>query len=208
MEEFGPEFASLWSRISSCTIVSVERAYATYRACRYAERYGIPGAFVECGVYKGGQAMLAALTLRDRDIWLYDTFEGMTKAGEHDGEAAMNYAAWQVMAGIEEVIHNLGTTGYPRDRLRFVRGDVCQTLRREVPDRIAVLRLDTDWYESTKAELEVLYPKIVPGGVILCDDYGFWRGARKAVDEFIDSLPHPVYLARTDNCGVEWTKPI
>jgi O-methyltransferase len=217
--EFGSEFLSLWRFISTYTIVSPERAYATYKACRYASRYNIDGCFAECGVFKGGMAMLAAAVFAKhagaaRDIFLFDTFTGMTAPSEVDmsrhGVSAASYPPEMVKSELEEVRRNMAQTGYPLHRLHFIEGDVCATLRKlpNVPNKIAILRLDTDWYESTRAELEVLYERVTPGGVVLVDDYGYWQGARKAVDEFIERLPHPVYLCRTDDCGIEFVKPL
>lgn len=214
-KEFGADFLRIWKLVEPYTIVSLERAYATYRACRHVTRYRIAGDFVECGVFKGGMTMLAAsvfgkLEHRTRHLWLYDTYEGMTPATEFDGAAAANYPRELVAAAIDLVRENLARVEYPQHRLHFIEGDVCKTLMEpsNLPERIAVLRLDTDWYDSTKSELEVLYDRVVPGGVILCDDYGFWQGARIAVDEFIERLPYPIYLSRTDNCGVEFVKPL
>jgi O-methyltransferase len=114
-----------------------------------------------------------------------------------------------VKSSLDEVRRNLAKTGYPSHHLHFIEGDVCATLRNpvNVPNSIAILRLDTDWYDSTRTELEVLYEKVSPGGVVLIDDYGYWLGARKAVDEFIERLSDPVYLCRTDNTGIEFVKP-
>jgi O-methyltransferase len=216
--EFGSEFLTFWRLISSYTIVSPERAHATYRACRYVARYNIAGCFAECGVFKGGMAMLAALVFAKyadatRDIILFDTFSGMTAPSEIDmsrhGVSAATYNPEMVKSSLDEVRHNLAETRYPWHRLHFIEGDVCATLRipLNVPNSIAILRLDTDWYDSTRTELEVLYEKVSPGGVVLVDDYGYWLGARKAVDEFIERLPDPVYLCRTDDTGIEFVKP-
>lgn len=214
-KDFGAEFARFWESVQPHTIVSLERAYATYKACRHVARYRIAGDFAECGVFKGGMTMLAAHVFgtyehRTRHLWLYDTFEGMTPATEFDGDAAAVYDRSIVAADVDLVRANLATVEYPSHRLHFVEGDVCKTLAepKNLPDSIAVLRLDTDWYDSTKTELEVLYERVVPGGVILCDDYGFWQGARIAVDEFIERLPYPIYLSRTDQAGVEFVKPL
>jgi len=216
--EFGSEFLALWRLISGCTIVSLERAYATYRACRYVARYKIDGCFAECGVFKGGMAMLAAAVFAKyadaaRDILLFDTFSGMTAPSEKDmsrhGVSAATYDPELVKSSLGDVRRNLAKIGYPSQHLHFIEGDVCATLRNpvNVPNSIAILRLDTDWYDSTRIELEVLYEKVSPGGVVLIDDYGYWLGARKAVDEFIERLPEPVYLCRTDNTGIEFVKP-
>ena len=165
--------------------------------------------------------MAAALTLAelgdDREVVLFDTFEGMPPPGEHDSDlagvpAAQHLAAdvgraghvWAV-AGREDVDANLASTGY--QQVRFVEGRVEDTIPTEAPDRIAVLRLDTDWYESTLHELQHLYPRLASGGVLLIDDYGHWQGARKAVDEYLAGLDHPVFLARTDYTGRSAMKP-
>lgn len=161
----------------------------------------LPGAFVECGVWKGGHCMLAALKMLEakdkRPIWLFDTFEGMSEPTEADVRGrgpAMEQ--WQqskhpvsgsnwCRAEINSVIEAMASTGYPPELVTFVKGKVEDTLYDgELPEQIAILRLDTDWYESTKAELEVLYPRLVSGGVLILDDYNYWRGCRKAVDEY------------------------
>lgn len=86
--------------------------------------------------------------------------------------------------------------------LEFVIGPVEETLITKVPERIALLRLDTDWYESTRAELEYLYPRLVVGGVLIVDDYGHWKGARKAVDEYFAALGNDApLLNRLDYTG-------
>lgn len=211
-----PEFIELWESISAYTMTSLERAYALYRSVRYVARRGIPGDFVECGVWRGGSCMLMAKTLLafateaaslDRTIYLYDTFTGMTEPGDEDiiawngrsvRERFERFASWAVCR--EEVEANLQSTGYPPERLRFVEGDIVETLESVRPESIALLRLDTDWYASTAAELDALYPLLVPGGVIIIDDYGHFKGARKAVDEYFAVHPEPLFL-RADYTG-------
>jgi O-methyltransferase len=106
-------------------------------------------------------------------------------------------------APLDDVRANMNSTGYPMDQVNFVVGKVEQTLnlRSNIPDAIALLRLDTDWYESTKVELETLYDKLSPGGILLIDDYGYWDGTRRAVDEFFNSLPRKMLFNRIDNGG-------
>ena len=197
--------AQIISRVSDFTMTSRERLWALISAVRYLERLGIEGDFVECGVWRGGSVMAMTHTLidvgnTDRRIWLYDTYEGMTAptdldVAEDSGMAAQSLLAstpvadgdniWCV-ASLEDVVTNVLGTGYPRANLEFVRGPVEQTLDVQVPDTIALLRLDTDWYESTHASLTHLYSKLVPGGVCILDDYGHWQGARTAVDRFFE----------------------
>lgn len=198
-------------------MTSPERMFALYEAVRYVSRAGIPGDIVECGVWRGGSSMLAALTCLElgdvRSLWLYDTFEGMTAPGAQDvkwsGEPAETELAadarepgafntW-AYATLDDVRANMAGTGYPEDRIRYVAGKVEDTIPAQLPESIALLRLDTDWYESTRHELAHLWPLLAPDGVLIIDDYGHWQGARQAVDEFFADTP--VLLHRIDYTG-------
>jgi len=181
-----------------------ERLAAMIEALRRIDRGTIAGDIGECGVWRGGNIVLARKLSPARVCWLYDTFTGMTLPEDIDvtrsGKRAIDSylgkkkpgGKWSAVT-VEEVRANLQETGTLDDsRLRFVRGAVETTLRDagNLPDRIALLRLDTDWHASTKIELEVLYPLLQPGGVLIVDDYGHWVGARKAVDEYFgDRMP-------------------
>jgi O-methyltransferase len=218
VQEFGPDFLAVYEKCHAFTMTSPERMYALYTAAQYVVRHRIPGDFVECGVWRGGSAMLAALTFlrakeTHRRIWLFDTFRGMTEpgapdidvlgmpaAGEWKRQQRKGFNEW-CFASKEEVIRNLSTTGYPPDKVVAVEGDVLQTLPTARVDAISILRLDTDWYESTKQELDLLYPRVMPRGVVIIDDYGYWQGARKAVDEYFKANGHPVLLNRIDSTG-------
>lgn len=199
--DFSPAAVALCEAVSEFTMTSPERVLALHDAVRYLVANDIEGDVVECGVWRGGSMMVVAKTLLAlgdaRDLHLCDTFEGMSAPTEHDkaldsrtaegmlsqAERAAGCSVWCV-AGEDDVRHNLASTGYPSQHIHFVRGKVEDTLPAKAPERIALLRLDTDWYESTKHELEVLYPRLVEGGVLILDDYGYWQGARKAVDEY------------------------
>ncbi|HSY05808.1 MAG TPA: TylF/MycF/NovP-related O-methyltransferase [Steroidobacteraceae bacterium] len=202
---------------------SDERLFATIMACRYVVERTIAGDFVECGVWRGGNSLLAADVFRSlasgRRVWLYDTFAGMTEPTAADvnfrGEAAdvnfrlsrrTDHNDW-CYAPLEEVRTHFANAGLLTEQVRFIKGDVAQTLSAagELPQTIAVLRLDTDWYESTKTELEALYPRLVPGGVLIIDDYGHWGGARKAVDEYFAARERPFlqYIDPTARIGVK-----
>jgi len=166
-----------------------DRLAATAHACLDVDAMNIPGAFVECGVWKGGNVMVARWASPARQCWLYDTFAGMTEPGPHDikrGGGSMK--AGKATASRYDVVSNLKKVGvFDPLKLHFVAGDVRKTLNDAIclPDQIAVLRLDTDFYDSTKIELEILYPRLSPGGYLIVDDYGHWLGARKAVDEYL-----------------------
>ncbi|MFL6836790.1 MAG: TylF/MycF/NovP-related O-methyltransferase [Bradyrhizobium sp.] len=214
-----PEFTRYHEHCAPFTMVSRERLYAHFQAVRYVVENNIDGDIVECGVWRGGTSMLGALTLlgmneTSRQLWLYDTFAGMTAPTDADvspWEGANAIKLWRknqkrdvnkwCYAPIEEVKKNLTSTSYPAEKTNFVKGDVVETLKASVPNKIAVLRLDTDWYESTRAEMEVLFPRLVRGGVILIDDYGAWKGCKKAVDEYLGAHKIPLMLHRTDYTG-------
>lgn len=217
-------FMELYEACRPYTVTSVERMYALYRATRWITRRDVPGAVVECGVLRGGSMMLVARALlaegaADRELWLYDTFSGMEEPGPRDRSVfgLRPRHRWRRRqeegrnrwghAPIEEVRENMERTGYPRDRVRYVRGRVQETLPEVRPERISLLRLDTDWYDSTRHELEHLYPRLAPGGILVVDDYGHWEGARRAVDEFLGELAAPPYLHRIDYTGRIAVKP-
>jgi O-methyltransferase len=206
------------------TMTSQERIIATIDSAHYVSQHNIPGAFVECGVWRGGSSMAAMLTFLqyssepDRDIYLYDTFEGMTPPGEFDKSFKGVTAASQLAetprgtgiwceAGLEDVKTNIRSVGFPGERTHFIRGKVEDTIPGTIPERIAILRLDTDWYESTRHELEHLYPRLVSGGILMIDDYGHWAGARKAADEYFAAMSTPIFLNRIDYTGRIAVKP-
>ena len=213
--DLSPEQRALFARVSPYTQTSLERVAALADAVKYVIQRDIPGDFVECGVWRGGSSMVIALTLvrlgvSDRRLWLYDTFGSMPPAGEHDRD----YAGRQMGAGalddvnnslhtpglsVSEVRRAMASTGYPPEHVMCVKGLVEETIDRSAPERIALLRLDTDWYESTRHELVELYPRLEHGGVLLIDDYGHFAGARKAVDEYFAG--DPVLLSRIDYTG-------
>lgn len=191
-------------------------AITLLRAVDYVIRAGIEGDFVECGVFKGASPILMSRTLlehgiNDRDIWLYDTFEGMPKPTEWDVDylGARSMDVWlktkwdhvdgssDVYCSIEDVKNNLLRSPYPQERFHLTKGKVEDTIPRVAPEKISLLRLDTDYYESTKHELEHLFPRLQKGGVLVVDDYGHFKGARKAVDEYFSAPGRkPVFLIR------------
>jgi hypothetical protein len=201
------------------TLTSPERVNALCQAVRYLVDANIDGSIVECGVWRGGSVMAVARTLLEsggaaREIWLYDTFSGMTQPGPRDrfftGRTAADLLSREdphglsvpwCRAGVDEVREALSQIAYPAELFRFVEGPVEETLPHHMPERISLLRLDTDWYESTRHELIHLFPLLEPGGVLLIDDYGAWEGARYAVDEFMKDRNLHFMLSRIDASG-------
>jgi hypothetical protein len=196
------------------TMTSLERRASLLGAIDHLVKHRIEGDIVECGVWRGGSMMAAALALMargdtSRHLYLYDTFEGMSEPTGVDrgpsGESAQAQLArstreqsvWAV-AGLDDVQANLASTGYPAGHIHCVKGKVEDTIPATLPARIALLRLDTDWYESTRHELRHLYPLLSRHGVLIVDDYGHWQGARQAVDEYFADSAEPVFLHRVD----------
>jgi O-methyltransferase len=215
--DFDEEIAETVRAVGPYTMTTPERIFGLCNAVRYVVRNGIDGAIVECGVWRGGSMMAAARTLlamgnATYDLYLFDTFAGMTAPSKRDrtwsGESAdvLLQAAreddWvRAVAPLAAVRAALEQTGYPTERLHLVEGPVETTIPGFAPERIAILRLDTDWYASTRHELEHLYPRLAHGGVIIIDDYGWWRGARDATDEYIARHEISLLLNRMDHTG-------
>ena len=213
------EDESIIRMVQPYTMTSPDRIRALCSSVRYVEKAGITGAIVECGVWRGGSMMAVAHTLMsrgvaNRDLYLFDTFEGMTEPGPYDislhgesAEASLRRSArteddrmW-CYAPIERVEKALSLTNYPSQFIHFIPGRVEDTLTSSAPERIAILRLDTDWYESTKHELEVLFPRLCQGGVLIIDDYGHCQGARRAVDEYMNRNKIAMHLHDIDYTG-------
>lgn len=203
--------------VSPFSMTSTERLASLVAAVRYIAKNKIQGAIAECGVWKGGSMMAAALTLLDegdidRELYLYDTFEGMSEPTEVDksfdgvpaeqqlAETTKGEGVW-CFSSQEEVTRNIGSTGYPMERVHFIKGKIEDTVPATIPPQMALLRLDTDWYESTRHELKHLFPLLIEGGFLIIDDYGHWDGARKAVDEFLAASDKKYFLHRIDPTG-------
>jgi len=201
------------------TMTNTERIFSLIQSVRYVIKNDIPGDIVECGVWKGGSMMASAKTLlqlqnQEKHLFLFDTFEGMTKpedidvsksnivASEEFNNTKVNLdsSSW-CRVTLDDVKFNLYSTGYDKSKIHFIKGKVEKTLPSDEIKSISILRLDTDWYKSTKHELIHLFPKISKGGVLIIDDYGFWQGAKQAVDEYISENNIKILLNRIDHTG-------
>lgn len=214
-----PAQVEIIASVSEQTMTSPERILALCNAVDYLVENRIAGDIVECGVWRGGSMASVAKTLMQhgadhRTLWMYDTYDGMSEPTAEDvdfqGYSAESLMAQQARSDaksvwccspLDQVKLTMAETGYPTEAIRFVEGKVEETLPDYQPDKIALLRLDTDWYESTRCELEYLFPKLVPGGVLIIDDYGHWEGCRRAVDEYFQKNSIPMLLNRIDYTG-------
>ena len=219
-------FLSITNQVGEFTLTNKERLQGLFLGVNYVVDNNIEGDFVECGVWRGGSSMAAALTFMsrkqtNRKFWMFDTYDGMAETTaldlDKDGFLASdilkrsdksNPRSYYCAASFEDVEANMKATGYPMQNIQFVKGKVEETLLLEIPNKIAFLRLDTDYYTSTKAEMEILYDKLVPGGVLILDDYGHWQGARKAVDDYFDIKGKKPLFSFLDYSGVIAIKPL
>lgn len=222
-ETFSPDIPAssidTYRKVSSYTMTSPERIFSLCDAIRYIHDNNIEGHIVECGVWKGGSMMAIADTLlklgeNTRDLHLFDTFDGMAPPSENDVDVSgvtaesllessdkeQEDSIW-CKAGLDIVKKAVESIGYPNNRIHYIQGLVEQTIPQHIPEKIALLRLDTDWYESTSHEMEHLFPRLAKGGILIIDDYGHWQGARKAVDEYIASHSVRLFLNRIDYTG-------
>ncbi len=197
-----------------------ERVFTLIDAVKYVVKYNVSGSIVECGVWRGGSMMAVAKSLlnlkkNDRHLYLFDTYEGMTKPKNIDidylGRKAshllekttkkINERSIWAYSPLQEVKKVLYETGYEKEKIHFLQGKVEDTLPEKAPQDISILRLDTDWYDSTKHELIHLFPRLSRGGVLIIDDYGYFEGAKKAVDEYFLENKIQIFLIRTDPSG-------
>ena len=214
------EFETLFEKCSSQSLnISKERYLALYHAINYIFINDVEGDFVECGVYKGGSSMMMASLIKkissSKKLWMYDTFQGMTPPDENDvdlkGVSAKEFLKkkekiendddiW-AYSSLEYVKKNIKKTGINDNQCEYVIGPVEHTLKIEKPNKIALLRLDTDFYSSTKFELDYLYSLLSKNGIIIIDDYGHWKGCKKAVDEFFKSKKN-FFFSKIDYSGI------
>lgn len=223
-QDFSSFTRDLWDKVRPYTMTSQARVANLERAARYVIEHDIAGDFVECGVGAGGSMMALAYTLedlgiRDRRLLLYDTFEGMARPTAEDvsvlGKPASRKWTRKTQDGectwhnfpIEDVRANLSRTGYSVEHCLYIKGLVQDTLPHNDSDQIALLRLDTNLYESTVAECEHLMPKLARGGVLIIDDYFRWLGQQKAVDQYLLEHGLRILLTRIDDHAAMGIKP-
>jgi hypothetical protein len=187
------------------------RLHGLYRAVRYVVRQDIAGDIVECWSARGGSAALMALTLRrlgsQRKLWLFDTFEGLPAPTAQDPDFELAELLTGTCVGTLGEVRGLFNRLDVAENVAFVKGLFQDTLLTAPIQQIAVLHVDGDWYESVKVCLDSFYDKVVAGGVIQLDDYGYWKGARKAVDEFLERRKIQAPLERLDYSGRFLVKP-
>jgi hypothetical protein len=219
-----PEMKRLLRTVRPYSMVSYERLRRLYELAESAEVNRLEGAFVECGVWRGGcsgvMAYLANKYGSGREVHLFDSFEGLPDPTDRDGEEARSYMdrlRHGAYAGKFGCAVSADTVkSFLSDRLKIScehvhihQGWFKHTIPRQAAGigDIALLHADADWYDSTKVCLDHLYDKVVPGGAVVFDDYGYWPGCKRAVDEFFAERRLATRLQRIDACGYYVIKP-
>jgi O-methyltransferase len=214
-------------RANNLSMCSTQNLYSTALSCKYVVDRNIEGDFVECGVYRGGNAIIAAHIFKaygiHKKVFLFDTFKGMTEPTKFDSKTgsqinashkyartkkSSDFSKW-AYASLSEVKENFKKLNL-ENNIQFIIGDVLETLNTtsNIPSQISILRLDTDWYESTIKELECLYKNLVPNGILIVDDYGSWTGVKKAVDEYFSGNIQKPFFSFIDSAARIAIKPL
>jgi O-methyltransferase len=212
--DFEKEYIDIIKSVKPYTMTSHERLYQLIYCVKYVIENNIPGDLVECGVWRGGSILtmiktLQSLKVSDRKLQLFDTFSSddifETKSAVAEDtpfqgslEEIKESSGMDFSVDLDDVKRVMRETGYPFENVVFNVGRVEETIPQSQIDRISLLRLDTDWYDSTKFQLEELYDKVVPNGVVIFDDYGFWKGHKKAADEFLEKRNIKPLMMRND----------
>ena len=211
-------------RVIPYTVSRYKRLDNAYELSQLIEKNKIEGAFVECGVYKGGciavMAYVADRARSGRKIWLFDSFEGLPEPSKKDGAKAKKYATNRNSGKLSSINECVGRIQDVKkilfSKLKIDKKNVIikkgwfQNTLPEVKEsigRISILRLDGDWYDSTKCCLDNLFNNVVPGGYIILDDYGAWEGCKKATDKFLTESKLNVELKKVDYTCVYFQKP-
>jgi hypothetical protein len=214
------------ARVLGHTQLSYERLMTLYQQVAYIERRRLPGALVECGVWRGGAAAVMAQANLDegrerRLLHLFDSFEGMPEPRrDRDGPEAARLVAHAAGGALRSTGVNVASAqqartlivdciGYPASSVVLHPGWFQHTLphARAHVGPIALLRVDGDWYDSTRVVLDMLYDLVTPGGVVVIDDYGHFEGCRRATDEFLAARAPNIYLHHIDYTGRYLIKP-
>lgn len=187
------------------TMIGPDKFTGILRLCY--EMRSIPGDIVECGTWKGGMlAGVMKIMGKDRTYWAYDSFEGLPPAKAIDGEAAIAYqknvsspfyrencsAERKWVEGLFQDVPTL---------LRVVPGWFSETMtvQENLPNSIAIVHLDGDWYESTMTSLTALYPLVVPNGLIILDDYSYWIGVKRAVHTYFNLMELDIQIQQQNS---------
>lgn len=200
------EFLKLRKAIRDYTLCDLDRLNSLWKLVRGVKERGIKGDIVECGSYKGGTgALLRAGMGPGRKLWIYDSFQGMPETTHEDGEEAKKWKG-SCAASAKDVIEVLGATGAKKEEFVIREGWFNDTFKKELPQQVALLHCDADWYDSVTLVLETFYPIMPAGGCVVLDDFGYWEGCRRAFYDFCGRHGEKPLLERVGVTQAWWIK--
>lgn len=193
-------------KVRPYTLCSAERIRSLIKLAQYLNLNAIEGDFVECGTYKGGTAAILSKYMGvNRHLWLYDSFEGMPDTVERDGEEAKKWVG-ECVGTIEDVKEAMRLVSTNEDCYTTKKGWFEQTFHEKLPEKVALLHCDADWYDSVTLVLETFYKLIPEGGCVVLDDFGYWEGCREAFYDFCSKHNEKPLLERAGNLQAYWIK--
>jgi O-methyltransferase len=200
------DFDALCQAVKDHTLLDRERLFSLWNLLQDVNARGIPGDVVECGSYKGGSsAVLRAAMGSHRKLWIYDSFQGMPATEETDGEEAKAWVG-KCSASEEEVVEILRATGAIPGEYIVRQGWYQETFQQGLPDKIALLHCDADWYRSVTLVLDTFYPILSEGGCVILDDFAYWEGSRLAFYDFCEKQRIRPLIERVGNSQAYWIK--
>jgi O-methyltransferase len=189
-------------------MIGSRRARALRRMARVCDDERVPGDFVDCGCFNGGSSVMMSSGAPAREVWAFDSFEGLPEAGPRDPDRAGELVG-QLVAS-EQKVREAFTRFASPERLHVVKGWFKESFPEAAPAvaQVAILHADGDWYESVKLTLETFEPKVSPGGFVVIDDYGHWEGAKEAALGYRAERGITAPLVEVDYTATFWRKPV
>lgn len=188
------------------TLLDPKRLRSLWKLVHDVRRRGVTGDIVECGSYKGGSsALLRSAMGPGRKLWIYDSFQGLPEPSEKDGAHASGFSG-NFQASADDVIEILNETGARIDQYVLIGGWFEESFSQTLPERVALLHCDSDWYESVLLVLETFYPLMPDGACVVLDDFGHWEGCRMAFFEFCENNRERPLIERVGYSQAYWVK--
>jgi O-methyltransferase len=201
------EKKSIYHQVQAYTYCSFGKLKNISQICQYLNNNNIPGDFVECGTYKGGSAAVISQYLESqRHLWLYDSFAGLPETSPEDGEDAKKWIG-DCQASVEDVQTVMNLVGTKAENYTIRKGWFEDTfVNSPLPETVALLHCDADWYKSVLLVLETFYDRIPDGGCVILDDFGFWEGCREAFYDFCHQHNEKPLIERVESDQAFWIK--
>lgn len=200
-------FDELFGLVQANTYCNYETLKSLARLTQLIDDAKVGGDFVECGTYKGGSAAIISryINAKNHHLWLYDSFQGLPPATEIDGEDAREWTG-KCYGTENEVVELMKNVGTPPHQYTLMKGWFNETFQQHLPEKVAFLHCDADWYDSVLLVLETFYPRMDDGAIVVLDDFGAWEGCREAFYDFCQKHNVKPLLERVSEAQAFWIK--